>query len=151
MVEPELLPNGDILVPTTQGDGSTKMVRLAPGEDQHAAWLAHLQRQRQGASRPPPPPPPATTGATQRTPSPRRRRRPWLSVTLGLLAVLAVVWSTGALDEPLSHIGLNKDPCLKNAFGATFCGDDAKSYCESLSELRKLAPNANDVCTELGY
>jgi hypothetical protein len=44
-IEPELLGNGDILVPVSE-DGGMKMVRLEPGEDEHAEWLGYLQRRR---------------------------------------------------------------------------------------------------------
>ena len=43
--------------------------------------------------------------------------------------VVGIVWFTGGLDKPLSSVGLNKEPCVQNAFGATFCGDDAKRLC----------------------
>ena len=38
-----LLENGDILVPEERGAG---MFSLKPGDEGHAEWLAHLQRQR---------------------------------------------------------------------------------------------------------
>jgi hypothetical protein len=41
----ELLPSGDILVPVSR-NGSTTMVRLHPGEEEHAQWLGYLQRRR---------------------------------------------------------------------------------------------------------
>jgi hypothetical protein len=56
-LEPELLADGAILVPVTQGNGQQTMVRLEPGQDEHAAWLGYMQRQRPIV--PPPPPPPA--------------------------------------------------------------------------------------------
>lgn len=43
--EPQLLENGDLLVPDEHGTG---MVKLKPGDEGHAEWLAHLQRQRRG-------------------------------------------------------------------------------------------------------
>src|SRR5215211_5989453 len=39
-----LLENGDILVPAESGP---EMVRLSPGDDGHAEWLAHFQREQQ--------------------------------------------------------------------------------------------------------
>ena len=52
----------------------------------------------------------------------------------GLLVVLAVMalWFTGSLDGPLSSVGLNKNDCAKNGFGATFCGDDLTTYQRNL-------------------
>ncbi len=54
-----------------------------------------------------------------------------------LLAVLALVglWSTGRMDPWLSGIGLNKNTCYKNGFGATFCGDDATAYQRQLDQI----------------
>ncbi len=55
-----LLENGDVMVPDAHGTG---MVRLKPGDEGHAEWIAHLQRQQ----RPPEPrgreEPAAPTGA----------------------------------------------------------------------------------------
>lgn len=122
MADAELLPNGDILVPVTDADGSASTALLKPGEDEHAEWLGLIQEDRR----------------------PRRSRWPWLAATVVL--ILLAVWNGGGLDEPLSHVGLNKNPCVKNAFGATFCGDAARSYCDNLADLRALSdkPTACD-------
>jgi RNA polymerase subunit RPABC4/transcription elongation factor Spt4 len=49
---------------------------------------------------------------------------------LAAAAVIAVIlWFSGALDKPLSSMGLNKEACVQNAFGATFCGEDAERVC----------------------
>src|SRR4051794_17288268 len=40
-----------------------------------------------------------------------------------------VLWVGGGLGKTLSNVGLNRNPCVTNAFGATFCGEDAKNYC----------------------
>lgn len=42
-LQPQLLANGDILVPVEEGRNT---VRLRPGGAEHAAWLARVQRQR---------------------------------------------------------------------------------------------------------
>jgi hypothetical protein len=42
-IQPELLGNGDILVPV---EGGSSTVRLQPGDEEHAAWLARIQRSR---------------------------------------------------------------------------------------------------------
>jgi hypothetical protein len=57
------------------------------------------------------------------------KTRKWIIVAL-LLLVLALLglWETGRMDTTLAGIGLNKNECIENAFGATFCGDDAKKY-----------------------
>jgi hypothetical protein len=57
------------------------------------------------------------------------KTRKWIIVGL-LLLVLALLglWETGRMDTTLAGIGLNKNDCIKNAFGATFCGDAAKRY-----------------------
>jgi hypothetical protein len=41
--EPQLLANGDILVPIRDDNGAVTALRLEPGEEEHAAWLQHLQ------------------------------------------------------------------------------------------------------------
>jgi hypothetical protein len=51
------------------------------------------------------------------------------ALVLVVVIVLALMWWGGSFDEPLSHVGLNRNPCVKNHYGATFCGDEAKSYC----------------------
>jgi hypothetical protein len=48
--EPTLLENGDILVPAESG---TEMVKLRPGEEGHAEWLAYLQQERRQQERRP--------------------------------------------------------------------------------------------------
>jgi non-ribosomal peptide synthetase component E (peptide arylation enzyme) len=59
---------------------------------------------------------------------PDRKKTPvWV---VALVAALVALWLSGAADETLSKVGLNKNPCVKNAFGATFCGDDAERVCE---------------------
>jgi hypothetical protein len=158
-LEPELLPNGDILAPITQADGSQRTVRLDAGTDEHAAWLARIQQQRKHRGRapaelfhdplkppPPPPPPPAPATATISI--------PWGKVIATIAAILVVVWFTGALDKPLSGIGLNKNPCIVTAVGgSTLCGDEAKAWCDSTDRFRRLAPSVSSdsqaTCDEI--
>lgn len=68
------------------------------------------------------------------------------SPVAGILAAAAVVvallWFSGSLDKPLSGIGLNKNPCVQNAFGATFCGEDAEQLCSEFG---------GPACADLGY
>ena len=40
------------------------------------------------------------------------------------------------MDPWLSGIGLNKNTCVKNGFGATFCGDDADAYQKNIADLQ---------------
>jgi hypothetical protein len=61
------------------------------------------------------------------------RRRVLIGLLLALIA-LTLLWSTGRMDAALSRIGLNKNECIKNAFGATDCGDDAKKYRRSVED-----------------
>jgi len=51
-LDPELLADGAILAPITQENGQQKVVRLDPGEEEYAAWLGYMQRQRGQAPRP---------------------------------------------------------------------------------------------------
>lgn len=62
-----------------------------------------------------------------------------------LIVLLIVLWRMGTFDQALVNVGLNAKPCVKNGFGATFCGSSARSYCENLS-------NANipsGACSEI--
>jgi hypothetical protein len=59
-----------------------------------------------------------------------------------LVIVIAALYLSGSLDKPLSSVGLNMKPCVQNAFGATFCGDDAKRLCKQFG---------GPACDELGY
>lgn len=56
----------------------------------------------------------------------------WRLAILAAIALLFVGWRAGTFDSTLVHVGLNAKPCVKNAYGATFCGNSATSYCESL-------------------
>ena len=60
-----------------------------------------------------------------------------------LLAVIALglLWFSGRMDPALSGIGLNKNECGTNGFGATFCGDDLKRNEESLRPIVYPAPS----------
>jgi hypothetical protein len=87
----------------------------------------------------------------------RGPRSPWPIVASVVVVAAVGLWFTGSLDEPLSHIGLNKNPCLKNAFGATFCGDSAKSYCDSIKSALNTGPGLafgesppRTACDEIG-
>jgi hypothetical protein len=85
-----LLENGDILVPAEDG---SQMVKLRPGDEGHAEWLAHLQeRSRQERGR-------QERGRPERTrqgPSYREARRPSVGRTaarfgIGLIVFILVV------------------------------------------------------------
>jgi hypothetical protein len=56
----------------------------------------------------------------------------WRVAIAAVVILLVFGWRAGTFDDALVHVGLNAKPCLRNAFGATFCGSSAKSYCESL-------------------
>lgn len=84
---------------------------------------------------PPPPPPPAY--------APRRRRKWPLAV---LVVIVLLLWNAGIFDHALVNVGLNRHPCIRNGFGATFCGQEAKDYCQNTAGLRRLANNPSDDC-----
>jgi hypothetical protein len=66
-----------------------------------------------------------------------------LKALLGVaVAVLMVLWFSGTLDKPLSSVGLNKNACVQNAFGATFCGEQARSVCSTFG---------GEGCRDAGY
>lgn len=54
-------------------------------------------------------------------------------IGLGLFILLVVSWAGGTFDKALVNVGLNAKPCIRNVFGATFCGDEAKQYCQNLT------------------
>lgn len=51
-----------------------------------------------------------------------------------VFAILVVLWARGTFDRPLSSIGLNSHECGRNAFGATFCGDELKRYRQQVQQ-----------------
>jgi hypothetical protein len=54
-------------------------------------------------------------------------------VILGLLiAGVFILWRLGTFDQALVSVGLNVNRCIRNAYGATFCGSSAKEYCSSI-------------------
>jgi hypothetical protein len=61
-----------------------------------------------------------------------RQQLRWRLAIAAALVLLAVGWRAGTFDGVLVQVGLNAKPCVKNAYGATFCGSSATRYCESL-------------------
>jgi hypothetical protein len=82
---------------------------------------------------------------------PPRPRRPFLAVGLTVAGVvilgLLAMWTSGNLDRPLSAVGLNYNDCARNAFGATFCGEELEEQREQQRqdelEQRRLAEEAS--------
>jgi hypothetical protein len=71
-----------------------------------------------------------------------------------LLLVLALLglWTTGRMDTTLAGVGLNYHDCVKNAFGATFCGADAKKYEQNVQSIEDSlggsgSPDEHDLST----
>lgn len=67
-----------------------------------------------------------------------------------LVAALCVVallfaWHAGDFDSALVHVHLNAKPCVRNGYGATFCGSEATTYCEGLPQGGLSDPACNDV------
>jgi hypothetical protein len=58
----------------------------------------------------------------------------WTSSGIGVAVIVGLLYFSGTFDKPLFNVGLNFHPCIQNAFGATFCGDDAKRYCREVVE-----------------
>lgn len=88
----------------------------------------HRERERRGAHR-------------QRAGGRRLSVRAQLLI-VGAVVLVLFVWRSGALDQPLSSLGLNAHPCIRNGYGATFCGSEASAYCASM----RWAP---DACADL--
>lgn len=63
-------------------------------------------------------------------------------IVIGLLAILALLglWATGRMDPFLSQFGLNKNTCVKNSFGATFCGSKLRSANDLAGDIRYTIP-----------
>lgn len=55
------------------------------------------------------------------------RRGKRVAVAVVVLALLAL-WRAGTFDQALVRVGLNAQECARNAFGATFCGDELRDY-----------------------
>ena len=56
----------------------------------------------------------------------QRSRKSLILVTLVLIVLFA--WTRGTFDHLLVNAGLNYNDCARNGFGATFCGDELKTY-----------------------
>lgn len=61
------------------------------------------------------------------------RARYWIALASVLLLAL---WSTGRMDPVLSNVGLNRNDCVQNGFGAKFCGDAAEQYQRNVAEAK---------------
>jgi hypothetical protein len=64
-----------------------------------------------------------------------------------LVAILAVLYLSGAFDKALYPLGLNVQDCGQNGFGAVYCGDDLKDYEE---EVAKPAERAGREAERIG-
>jgi hypothetical protein len=58
-----------------------------------------------------------------------------------VLALTLAYWSTGRADPALAPLGLNRNDCYQ-AFGTTYCGDDAARF---KHDDPALAPAAEDT------
>jgi hypothetical protein len=67
-----------------------------------------------------------------------------------LVTLALVVWSTGALDAPLSSVGLNKEDCAANLFGVKKCGDELLAFCEASYDRELNADACDDILREAG-
>jgi hypothetical protein len=93
-----LLENGDVLVPEKDGDG---MVRLQPGDEGHAEWLAHLQQERrpQPSPRREAPPPRERGSSTGRTVAGCGLGFIVAAVIVVLLLIFVVLWLISAIGN----------------------------------------------------
>jgi hypothetical protein len=140
---PELLEDGSILVPLKDdGQASYRMVKLAPGEAEHAEWLALIQRERGR---------PATTSSRTTTGGGFAFWDGQTFVGLGTvgLVVAAILFFTesGPFEEAAS------EPCIVTATAGKLCGDDARKWCDVSDPLRSLDPAASTksqgVCDDI--
>ena len=49
-------------------------------------------------------------------------------IGVGLVILLGSLWISGGLDHTLYPLGMNKNECARNAFGAVFCGEELEQY-----------------------
>jgi hypothetical protein len=68
-----------------------------------------------------------------------RRKRIIVGLLVAVLALMGL-WVSGRMDPFLSHVGLNYHDCVQNAFGATFCGDDAERYQRDVQGVADTSP-----------
>lgn len=64
------------------------------------------------------------------------------AVILAALIVLVVVWTTGALDKPLSlyEASINAHVCYRSPSGAVACGGAAQPRCSARTSTSTVAP-----------
>lgn len=79
--------------------------------------------------------------------APRERRGirvPRKVVAAVVVLLLVIAWQSGSFDQVLAPMGLNAKSCIRNGYGATFCGSQAESYCAT-------TPGAwgSDACSDL--
>jgi hypothetical protein len=141
---PELLGDGGILVPVaSEPGGGYTMVRVSPGEPEHAEWLASIQRSRAYD-------PPQTTPVRADPPPPSVGRPAagpaaggfafWDGQTfvgfgvLGLIVAAVLFFTnTGPFE------GAGQEECIVTTIGGnTLCGDDARAWCDSTDSLRAM-------------
>jgi hypothetical protein len=70
-----------------------------------------------------------------------------------ILGVVLFLYFSGSLDTTLAGVGLNFHPCVKNGYGATFCGQDATNYCNELnaSGINSVNQNSANVCASIEH
>jgi hypothetical protein len=53
-------------------------------------------------------------------------------IGLAIVAVIFLIWLSGALDPLLSNVGLNRKPCAEVLLtGNKLCGDDLERACQT--------------------
>lgn len=142
--EPELLEDGSILVPLKDdGEASYKMVKLAPGEAEHAEWLALIQRERGG---------PATTATRTTAGGGFAFWEGQTFVGFGALGVVvaAVLFFTNS--GPFKEDSAS-ERCIITATAGKLCGDDARKWCDVSDPARSLDPVASSesqgICDDI--
>jgi hypothetical protein len=79
-------------------------------------------------------------------------RRGKMALVGAVIGVVAALYFSGRMDPLLYNVGLNFHPCLKNGYGAVFCGQNAKNYCDELDStgVNDLNSNSASVCQSVG-
>ena len=65
-------------------------------------------------------------------------------------ALVLLLYTSGALDEPLSDVGLNTQDCAQTLFGQKRCGDELYEWCHEHYDERLNADACDGILRDRG-
>jgi hypothetical protein len=71
-------------------------------------------------------------------------------VPVVVILALVAIWFTGAFDEPLSSVGLQRHTCAENLFGKKMCGDELEQFCQKFYAKSINGAVCDDVLANAG-